>query len=251
MKTHKQAHTGETPDVYNQYPERFSEVWVDNIISANSGEVDLKQEIRKLMVMAIWEREHLQIKALETKIEHETGLKKHQEKAHKKINVRTNKKGNLFCDFQGCGDVFQFSKLLKKHTNSMHEIRIKPGFPCIQCGKNSKSNAEYDRHALKHTKVQNIEFQMCGKKFKSKKGLGYHVKLHTGQLDHTCNSCDAAYITSAALSIHHRVKHTECHSYYCLECGKQFQYRGTLDKHRTLHTGVGKNQQFRNPPPIT
>ena len=100
-------------------------------------------------------------------------------------------------------------------------------------------------------KKSSTDCEQCGKKFKSRIGLKYHINNHKGVRDYKCNICEADYTTAAALSVHKIAKHSARQIFKCPECGKEFPYKGSLVIHRKIHTGEKKhhcrycNKKFR------
>ena len=53
------------------------------------------------------------------------------------------------------------------------------------------------------------------KKFKSARGLKYHMNLHNGIADYQCEDCGKAFVTRQKLMNHRRAKHTFEKPYIC------------------------------------
>ena len=55
---------------------------------------------------------------------------------------------------------------------------------------------------MKHSDIKSIICAECGKYFKSKQGLEYHMKKKYGEYNEQCKSSDFKAITKLAIKIH-------------------------------------------------
>ena len=70
----------------------------------------------------------------------------------------------------------------------------------------------------------------CGKTYRSKMGLWYHVREHEGKFSYTCNYCGKGY--NAKSNYNYHVSMHEGRGYGCLKCKKVFRVDSQLKKHQ-------------------
>jgi ribosome-binding protein aMBF1 (putative translation factor) len=73
----------------------------------------------------------------------------------------------------------------------------------------------------------------CGKKFRSRKRLTIHVKVHSGEI-HACDKCPKTFKTRARMHEHRRRFHSE-KNITCESCELTFSSLGSLSRHRKMH----------------
>ncbi|XP_012945152.1 zinc finger protein 271-like [Aplysia californica] len=187
-----------------------------------------------------------------------------------------------------CKEKFSSQKLLKAHQAEQGHVADKP-FICEVCG--SAYSRIYDlkrHHFVAHVKNKdekktvkqrvkktreegNFPCEYCGKVFRFRDRLQYHVGVHTGEKSYKCDICHKTFCYSSSLSFHKR-KHREtkvkekpkvrvtceyCHKVFCSKqvlashikyhtgenlhtceiCNKSFVYRGSYVLHKRSHAG--------------
>ena len=93
--------------------------------------------------------------------------------------------------------------------------------------KGRKSGAEYS---------DGIQCQICGKLYKNKSGLHYHMQHHTGKYGHKCQICQKGFTTKQSLE-DHKLKHSG-QSYNCDYCEKSFSGKRGYEIHMRSHSGL-------------
>ncbi|CAG0906164.1 unnamed protein product, partial [Cyprideis torosa] len=81
-----------------------------------------------------------------------------------------------------------------------------------------------------------FQCNICGERFRPKKELDMHLKIHFGERPFECFVCGKFFRTRRDLK-----RHGEAHSKemgcQCTVCGKRYKRKGYLKKHLTIHTG--------------
>ena len=77
---------------------------------------------------------------------------------------------------------------------------------------------------------------LCGKQYKVKESLEYHLEAHTGTR-YTCDKCtdSKVYTNKKAFKAHESWHESGCPSYKCDECSKTFQMLRLLKSHKKSH----------------
>ncbi|CAF4955876.1 unnamed protein product [Pieris macdunnoughi] len=77
----------------------------------------------------------------------------------------------------------------------------------------------------------------CGKGFKSRHILNYHMNLHNGVTPFKCEVCSKAFYSRTLLRNHFVVVHSDQRPFVCDTCGVALKTKGTLHKHNRIHSG--------------
>lgn len=157
-----------------------------------------------------------------------------------KSNYRTHiyvvhrKKQNqpLFkCQF--CEKEFKQRNNLKNHEN-IHN-NIKPYF-CKFCPLSFTSAAGLYIHNRSCT-GEEIECQLCKRRFKSRESYRKHSILHSGgELPYKCDICCKDFNSQSNVTRHKRSAHDN-RRYKCPICSKEVTTRDALKNHQKLHRG--------------
>ena len=85
---------------------------------------------------------------------------------------------------------------------------------------------------------------LCDKIYKSKQGLSYHIKAHTGEKPHKCAECGKSFIELFQLKVH-SIMHKGERPHKRTESGKSFAQKKVLTIHMRTHTGEKPHQCMR------
>ena len=89
-----------------------------------------------------------------------------------------------------CGANFKSSSQLAKHRFELHaqgEIKL-----CPQCGHQCYDDRLLKSHMLVHEEKK-MDCSYCGKKFRRRKNLVEHERMHTGEKPFSCSICGAGF----------------------------------------------------------
>ncbi|XP_076123251.1 zinc finger protein 646 isoform X2 [Alosa pseudoharengus] len=112
-------------------------------------------------------------------------------------------------------------------------------FACDLCGCSYKHASSLLNHKNTH-KTGNFSCSFCDKPYTNYMALRNHMRIHTQKKRHICNTCGKAFRLARFLRNHQRV-HEEGHTRFgCPSCGKSFQGRSGLARHRCGDNQVGK-----------
>lgn len=82
----------------------------------------------------------------------------------------------------------------------------------------------------------------CGRIFRHRNSLMYHLLSHSGTKSHKCKVCDKNFYTTGALKVHARL-HNGDKPYKCEVCGREFRQWGDLKNHNvSLHSNQKLHQ---------
>lgn len=112
-------------------------------------------------------------------------------------------------------------------------------FACDLCGCSYKHASSLLNHKNTH-KIGNFNCSYCDKPYTNYMALRNHMRIHTQKKRHICTTCGKAFRLARFLRNHQRV-HEEGHTRFgCPTCGKSFQGRSGLARHRCGDNQVGK-----------
>ena len=130
-------------------------------------------------------------------------------------------------------------------------------YECNDCVKDFPRRHHLKRHTETHTdksvQLGKVLCDNCEKAFTSEQHLKRHAKSHTHEPVHRCKEkgCKKAYVLKETLTRHSKENHLGQDlegPVWCNQCGKYFQRKNSLRKHkRSIHRSGGMREDSRDP----
>ncbi|KAG5669448.1 hypothetical protein PVAND_017335 [Polypedilum vanderplanki] len=110
-----------------------------------------------------------------------------------------------------CGKEFRYQKQLDKHNEQVHEAKNRGIFySCSECERIFTRRQELRNHSFLHYSGAVFECSICGLKFKKKKLLYIHSKVHNAiGISFDCDECQCKFKTKGGLRKHKIKMHTK------------------------------------------
>ena len=92
-----------------------------------------------------------------------------------------------------------------------------------------------DQHLIgNRTREKPFSCKLCPKSFKTKPGLDYHNKTHSGEMPYDCTTCSKSFPRGCDLNRHQKT-HIIGRKFHCYTCSKSFKSKQGLDYHHNKH----------------
>uniref|UniRef100_G3PP95 Si:dkey-89b17.4 n=1 Tax=Gasterosteus aculeatus TaxID=69293 RepID=G3PP95_GASAC len=149
---------------------------------------------------------------------------------------------------QECGKGFRTQRQLATHTTAAANISLERSsvdldsderpYACDLCSCAYKHASSLLNH--KHThKTGNFRCNFCDKPYTNYMALRNHMRIHTQRKKHICHTCGKAFRLARFLRNHQKVHEEGATPFGCPTCGKSFQGRSGLARHRCGDNQVG------------
>nr|XP_019531488.3 adult enhancer factor 1 isoform X2 [Aedes albopictus] len=125
-------------------------------------------------------------------------------------------------------------KIKEEYTENY--VRTVTKIPEDQFIRTIKPAGKKERKYHDYNQVSEYRCELCGKYFKDKYKLNYHVRIHSPELSHRCDICGKVFAHQSTLSNHKRI-HSGERAFKCGTCGKAFVQSSALSNHTKIHTG--------------
>lgn len=130
-----------------------------------------------------------------------------------------------------CGKQF-----VDKHTltNHIRQHRGEFRYHCRVCKKGFVQKSVYKIHVESHGDSFFV-CQHCGRKVKTYSNLQVHIRICSGNLKHSCETCDEKFPLKSLLHKHIAIKHKAKYRFTCQVCQKGFWKESDLKSHMKTH----------------
>ncbi|KAL0984308.1 hypothetical protein UPYG_G00139750 [Umbra pygmaea] len=133
-----------------------------------------------------------------------------------------------------CGSLANSSEGSDGQTSTSLKKEERP-FTCSICNRSYRHAGSLLNHKNTH-KSGHFSCTFCSKPFSNPMALRNHTRIHTQKKKHVCLTCGKAFRLASILHNHQKV-HTRLASHFsCPECGKSFQGKSGLKRHRCLNS---------------
>ncbi|XP_019624417.1 PREDICTED: zinc finger protein OZF-like [Branchiostoma belcheri] len=128
-------------------------------------------------------------------------------------------------------------------------------FLCVHCGKSFKTERYMKRHLIYHTDRLPFSCELCDKRFRTRLNMRRHMlRIHLLATRKVCRclTCGAEMQNPGALKNHmavHSAGRKPYRAYVCEICGRRFQQRSKLKKHK--QDKHGDSDELDNHPGLT
>ncbi|XP_061565217.1 zinc finger protein 646 [Cololabis saira] len=108
-------------------------------------------------------------------------------------------------------------------------------FTCNICNRSYRHAGSLLNHKNTH-KTGHFSCTFCSKPFTNPMALRNHTRIHTQKKKYVCLTCGKAFRLASILHNHQRIHNRVLSHFSCTSCGKRFQGRAGLKRHR-CHRG--------------
>ncbi len=141
-----------------------------------------------------------------------------------------------------CGLSFAHNFYLKKHLSSVHEQKREFICKANNCGASFKAKAHLSRHETIHNRPDApFKCEYCSAGFDKCNTLSAHQRsVHGINTGFTCDICSKSFATPGAVERHKIYGHSTNRPFQCEQCISNFKFHYDLKKHvKRQHINIG------------
>ncbi|XP_021959373.1 zinc finger protein 16 isoform X2 [Folsomia candida] len=153
----------------------------------------------------------------------------HMRAVHPEVPIETERRGKTR------KTVTPKVKKVKEKRIRKKVVRIKK--PCPVCGKEFRA-CSLNTHIKTHTDERNHLCNTCGKLFRTSRILRLHINdVHIGERKYSCHICGTTFVRKSAYDNHMKNIHEEAEKrWICETCGKTYRQEHNLKEHVKMHS---------------
>ncbi|KAF7705351.1 hypothetical protein HF521_020637 [Silurus meridionalis] len=121
-------------------------------------------------------------------------------------------------------------------TRDASVVKEERPFKCNICGRSYRHAGSLLNHKNTH-KTGHFTCSFCAKPFSNPMALRNHTRIHTQKKKYVCTTCGKAFRLSSILYNHQKIHARGVTHYSCHICGKRFQGKSGLKRHRCSRNG--------------
>jgi DNA-directed RNA polymerase subunit RPC12/RpoP len=135
-------------------------------------------------------------------------------------------------------------KMVTRILGSHDKMKSYGNIACRLCGKEFKTKRGLEMHTDARHSDKEVKCNVCHKKFSALSNLRKHVKVvHEAVRQFVCGDCGRQFKNKAVLRNHIIAIHLNEKPYACVECDSKFSRKSSLESHQlTVHLNIRRYQ---------
>ncbi|KAK3099473.1 hypothetical protein FSP39_004994 [Pinctada imbricata] len=123
----------------------------------------------------------------------------------------------------------------RSNVSSVDETEEARKHKCNLCDRRYKLKRDLVRHMKVHSEDNPFVCNICGLVYMYKSVLIQHIAKHSAEKKHKCTLCEERFFNDGDLQTHVQKKHPEVRPFQCDICKKYFKTKQNLKKHIKAH----------------